>query len=106
MSPRLHQSKADHDGALRFPCPAFIRGHLHRHRIKDAAGGTAFTIFHAKREGSHLIKEGRGKTLAGQWERSRIERPARPPPHPAASFLYDSTNVRLGFSGTFHEQSA
>lgn len=62
----LYKSKADHDGALRFPGPGFIRRHLHRHGIKDAAGHTPFTSSMLKREGSHLIKKGRGKTLAGQ----------------------------------------
>lgn len=47
--------------------------------IKGAAGCREFTIFHSKREGSHLIKKGRGKTLAGQWERSRIDQPVSLP---------------------------
>lgn len=49
--------------------------------IKGAAGCWEYTIFHSKREGSHLIKKGRGKTLAGQWERSRIDQPASHPHH-------------------------
>lgn len=47
--------------------------------IKDAAGCREFTIFHSKGKGSHLIKKGRGKTLAGQWERSRIDQPVSLP---------------------------
>lgn len=90
---------------LRFPWPGLYP------QTSAPAGHAAFTTFVLKREGSHLIKKAGGKTLAGQWERSRIERPApapHSPPHPptATSLLYDSTNLRLKFTGTFHEQSA
>lgn len=43
--------------------------------IKDAAGCREYTIFLTKGAGSHLIKKGGRKTLAGQWERSRIDQP-------------------------------
>lgn len=49
--------------------------------IKVTAGCREYTMFYSKREGSHLIKKGRGKTLAGQWERSRIDQPASLPHH-------------------------
>lgn len=49
--------------------------------IKDAAGQREEVIFHLKMEGSHLITEGRGKSLAGQQERSRTDQAVSLPHH-------------------------
>lgn len=82
---RYFPTNLEHETASHPSCKIPLQ-HLYRQtsvpvRIKGAAGCGAYTIFHTKREGSHLIKKGRGKTLAGQWERSRIDQPVSLPHH-------------------------